>query len=423
MSTTTILLALVVIMGGVIAGLVFYRSRPTARHTGAPPQAEAGPLAAGVSPASAPEAGVPPSLLAFGASPDGPPAVTIQPLQDEQQYRQASPLDAGPALLSRMGAAFQAAPSVLLAHAHHSKHIMEVVVNGDLVRSAAGDGFRAWTKGPKGIGEHATLKETGNLTDMANAAAVWQVASVIVAQKHLADIAEKLESIGKDVKDVSAFLDRERRSYIEAAYSYLGEVATAIGHGDLPVAARVQLETCEVNLRAAQFHLKSELQVKLQERITHSETFGSRDLSQKTLEKYDRLVSTVSDLRLALKTRVLALYVLSLYPGDQNLQQVRKASLEKELLEVNELESRVLEAMQADSERIKATFNLSSTLDERKRAITANADKLRARLASTVREVGEEIRHSDGLLLKHDKPTRLLVELSDGKVNEVRVLN
>jgi hypothetical protein len=75
---------------------------------------------------------------------------------------------------------------------------MEVVINGDLVRAADGHGFRAIAMGAKGVREHARLFEVKNLQNVVNAAAVWQIASVLVAQKHLADISKITDySFGK----------------------------------------------------------------------------------------------------------------------------------------------------------------------------------------------------------------------------------
>ena len=64
---------------------------------------------------------------------------------------------------------------------------MEVVINGDLVQASDGDGLRAFAMESGHIKEHARLFDVQKLQNAINAAAIWQVASVVVAQKHLAN--------------------------------------------------------------------------------------------------------------------------------------------------------------------------------------------------------------------------------------------
>ena len=56
---------------------------------------------------------------------------------------------------------------------------------------------------------------------MVNAAAVWQVASVDVAQKHLADISAKLDEIHKGVEALEEINVRSPTSSISLTYTDL----------------------------------------------------------------------------------------------------------------------------------------------------------------------------------------------------------
>lgn len=125
---------------------------------------------------------------------------------------------------------------------------MEVVIDGALVRASDGNGFRAMSMGADGIREQARLFEAGDLTNLVNAAAVWQLASVVVAQKHLADISEKLTEIKEAVTSISDFLDAERRSVIQGTYQYLSQACEVLTQGELSPAIRLELESCEREL-------------------------------------------------------------------------------------------------------------------------------------------------------------------------------
>jgi hypothetical protein len=167
------------------------------------------------------------------------PGVRIAPLSDEERFRVAKALPADSGLGGRLSAGLQAVPALLVEEGHRGKLLMEVVIDGELVRAKDGVGLRAWTVGADNkISEHAKLFDTNNLQNMVNAAAVWQVASVVVAQKHLADISAKLDDIRKGVQDVAHFLDEGRRAKVTGTYEYLELAALAIAKGELSSAAR-----------------------------------------------------------------------------------------------------------------------------------------------------------------------------------------
>ena len=82
-----------------------------------------------------------------------------------------------------------------------NKHIMEVVIHGDLAKAADGNGLRAFLRATNGgITEHARLYHADSLSKLVNAAAVWQI--VPFAQKHLADINKKLEALQNSVNNL-----------------------------------------------------------------------------------------------------------------------------------------------------------------------------------------------------------------------------
>lgn len=162
---------------------------------------------------------------------------------------------------------------------------MEVVINGDLVRASDGNGFRAMTVGADGIKEHGRLFEVNNLENVINAAAIWQVASVLVAQKHLADISQKLEDLNKSINRVTEFLEGQRRARIKAIYGYLNQAVQAISNGELSPSVRGQLECCEQDLLEIQIHLKTEFEKKAKRRIEHKERFGTGELEKDISKK------------------------------------------------------------------------------------------------------------------------------------------
>ncbi|KVF31831.1 hypothetical protein WJ09_18425 [Burkholderia vietnamiensis] len=325
-------------------------------------------------------------------------------------------------LISKLSTGLQAAPSLLVEEGHRGKRLMEVVVDGELVRAKDGVGLRAWTLDANGkISEHAKLFDTEKLQTMVNAAAVWQVASVIVAQKHLADISAKLDDIRKGVQDVSDFLNEERRAKVTGTYEYLAQAASTISKGELPSAIRSELESCDRELTQVQHHLQQELLRRCEQPVEHREMFGTEDLQKETVTKYERLKDLAKDLRLTLRTRALAWYVLSLYPGEPALKQAR---MERLLHTAEEVEAhlRTIEASaERDCQNFSSIWNNSTTLAIRKTNVREAAQALSDDLITVAHEAKTDVQASNALLLTHDAPTYLVFKVEDGRIGELRM--
>lgn len=350
------------------------------------------------------------------------PGVRIAPLSNEERYRTAKALPADSMLASKLSAGLQAVPSLLVEEGHRGKQLMEVVVNGDLVRAKDGVGLRAWTVDVNGkISEHAKLFDADKLQTMVNAAAVWQVASVVVAQKHLADISAKLDDIRKGVQDVSDFLNEERRAKVTGTYEYLELATSTISKGELSPAIRVELESCDHELLQVQHHLQQELFRRCTQPVQHKETFGTEDLQKDTLSKYERLRELAKDLRLTLKTRALAWYVLSLYPGEPALKQARMEGLLRSVEEVEARIQTIEESAERDCQKFSSLWNKETTLAIRKTNVREAAQALSHDVGNGAREAKMDVKASDTRLLTHDAPTYLVFEVEDGRVGELRM--
>lgn len=350
------------------------------------------------------------------------PGVCIAPLTDAERYRTAKVLPGDSMLISKLSTGLQAVPSLLVEEGHRGKRLMEVVINGDLVRAKDGVGLRPWAVDANGkISEQAKLFDADKLQTMVNAAAVWQVASVVVAQKHLADISAKLDEIRKGVQDVSDFLNEERRAKVTGTYGYLEQVVSAISKGELSPAIRTELESCDRDLIKVQHQLRQELLRRCEQPVEHKEWFGTEDLQKDTVTKYERLKDLAKELRLTLKTRALAWYVLSLYPGEPALKQARMEHLVRSSEEVEAYLQGIEASAERDCQNFPSRWNRSTTLDIRKTEVREAAQALSADLVAGAHETKKDVLASEALLLTHDAPTHLVFEVEDGRVGELRM--
>jgi hypothetical protein len=148
--------------------------------------------------------------------------------------------------------------------------------------------------------------------------------------------------------------------------------------------------------------------------------FGTEDLEKDTVRKYDQLGDLTKELRLTLKTRALALYVLSLYPGEPALKRTR---MERLLHAAEELEAhlRTIEAsVERDCQSFSSIWNNATTLVIRKTNVREAAQALSDNLATVAHEAKTDVQASNALLLTHDAPTYLVFEVEDGRIGELR---
>jgi len=348
------------------------------------------------------------------------PAITIQASQDFEAYEAGRKDGSLSALASRLGSMLQAAPSVLAAGEASGKQLMEVVVNGDLVRAADGNGFRAFTIGSKGVKEHARLFDSERLQNVLNAGAVWQVASVIVAQKHLADISRKLDTIAEGVRSLSNFMNDQRRSRIEAAYRYLEQARSTLDAGEISSSIRTELERCERDLLETETHLHKEILQKFATAVKDEETIGTSDLAMGISRKIRSQEALLRELALCIRTRICAWHVLSLFPGEPKLKEARRADLQRAISDYAALSPAFENAINGDIRNMSSFFNLESTLKRRRDALEKQAGDTVLKIGNTRVAADRMICDTSELLTRHDAPVRILLQYKDGVLEGMR---
>lgn len=348
--------------------------------------------------------------------------VTITPSGQFSAFEQSDQGNASKAMTiaTRLGSMLQALPSVLAAKEVNGRQLMEVVVNGDLVRASDGSGFRAFTMDVKGVREHARLFGTEKLQDMVNAGAVWQIASVVVAQKHLADISAKLEKIAEGVDHLSRFLDQQRKSQIQGTYRYLEQARTALEAGEIPASVRNELESCERNLLAMNNHMHAQLLQGFEKVVPHAETVGTEQLALNISRKIREQENLLQDLALGIRTRICAWHVLSLFPGEPKLKEARHADLQQSVKEFGELSTCFRAAISREIQGVSSMFNSQSTLRRRRDALSVQLSDMILKFTETQAAAKKSIDDTSELLVKHDEPVRLLFQYHDGRLEGVR---
>lgn len=364
------------------------------------------------------------SRIIVGVSPDQP-AFELALSMDNAAFELAKsmPTNGGRGLMSRMSACLQAVPSLLVEQAHQGRHLMEVAINNPLANAASGSHFLPFARGADGkIIEQAKLFKPEGLTSLVNAAAVWQVASVVVAQKHLADISAKLDEIKQGIDDLKDLFQDKLDGDIEGTYRYLSTVAKHFKMGEVPKFARAELETCRRELLQTESGLTKMFKRRLEHTIDHKETMGTEDLHNDTLERYIELEKITTSLMTCFKTEALAWHVLTLFPGEEAMAQVWKEETIESMTAFALMPGKIKETARADVGRFKSLLNLESTLEKRRANVIQHADQA----AHVIRQSASQFQYrmaQTSLMMEHNNDTiRLGVEIINGQIEQIRVM-
>lgn len=245
--------------------------------------------------------------------------ISVTASKQDKEYKKIPFLDA---LSNIASVAAQAAPALMTAAEVANKHIMEVVIHGDLAKAADGNGLRAFSRATNGkFTEHARLYDADSLSNLVNAAAVWQIASVVVAQKHLADINRKLEDLQDGVNRVSDFQQTERKTRIQAIFDSLKEKIEFLIIAN-PEQRKVILNASilskyDDDLKQIYLHLKADLEKYGLQKVEHKEMFGTADLKA-DIEKKIKEVNELAELAfLCLSSRMVCCHIMD-YLGDMD---------------------------------------------------------------------------------------------------------
>ena len=340
----------------------------------------------------------------------------------DQRFRS---LDIKSTGVSRLAPILGALPGLAQSAAVHGKDIMQVIVNGSLHPGKIADTLSPVVRNTKGrITEWAVLKDPKALQNAAKLTAVFQIASVIVAQQHLADISQKLKAIEQGINGIKNFLETQRSAIITGSLTYLRQAYSAISVGELSPLFREQLETLELDLLRVQEHLFEEIKA-LREKtceIQNPDNFGTEGFSDAIRAHQVQIDKSLNAWLLCIRTRIANWQVLSSYPGEINIKLVRKESIAhaiEKMLDGGGICTQLSKEMNAKIAEIKAFWNTAETLDVRKSDLKNNFDAISREFTTQGRQIQTDLTASTQSLLSYEKnPLTLNLIFKNGKIVE-----
>ncbi|CAI1021114.1 hypothetical protein [Serratia proteamaculans] len=346
------------------------------------------------------------------------PALTVATIPPSESINTGAMQEQDITGISRLSPLLQTLPS-LAASTHIASHqYMEVIINGPLASVKDGPGFRGFSLGEKGIKEHAVLLNPDKLSQLVNAGMLLNVASAVLAQKHLADISKKLTEIVEAVREVSAFQNNARKSEIIGAIQYLQQITPVVIEEQCSPAIRQKLEDIEVQFSALQAHLLTDITAAGDKvaALKDRGLFGSTEITNKIQTQQKILDERIHEWGLAMKVRAQALHLLTHAEGNTTLVRHRQQTI---VHNYQEFESVVDKVERQVHQRIQGI----SALTEQSNTTNANKVLLRKWTTTTLmqQKMAIEEAHSSfgkfqqGLLTEQPQSARLLVEMQDGK--------
>lgn len=346
------------------------------------------------------------------------PALTVATIPPSESINTGAMQEQDITGISLLSPLLQTLPS-LATSAHVASHqYMEVIINGSLAKVKDGLGFRGFSLGEKGIKEHAILLNPDKLNQLVNAGMLLNVASAVLAQKHLADISKKLTEIVEAVREVSAFQNNARKSKIIGAIQYLQQITPTVVEGLYSSAIRQKLEEIEFDFSALQEHLLIDITAAGDKifAIKDRGLFGSTEIKNKIQSQQKFLDERIHEWGLAMKVRAQALHLLTHAVGDITLVRHRLQTI---VHNYQQFESDIDKVEHQLHQRIQSI----SSLTEQSNTTNANKVLLRKWTSTTLMQQKmaiEEAHLSFGqfqqaLLSEQPQSARLLVEMQDGK--------
>lgn len=353
--------------------------------------------------------------------------ISVTDSKQAKEYKRIPFLDA---LSNIASVAAQAAPALMTAAEVANKHIMEVVIHGDLAKAADGNGLRAFSRASNGnFTEHARLYHADSLSNLVNAAAVWQIASVIVAQKHLADINRKLEDLQDGVNRISDFQQTERKTRIQAIFDSLKEKIEFLTHVNSKQRKVILnasiLSKYDDDLKQIYLHLKADLEKYGLQKVEHKEMFGTAELTT-GIEKKVKEVDELSGLAfLCLSLRLICCHLMDHLGDMDSIKELLQQRIVQELENLMLLNTQLKENIASEINAMNSWLNKAQkVVNNNKQTIAASVVvglvplgpiALVARAAITGKAISLKPKNQPGILDKRKQ--ELLQKVENFSVN------
>lgn len=254
-----------------------------------------------------------------------------------------------------------------------------------------------------------------------NAAAVWQIASVVVAQKHLADISERLDGIVSSINRVERKLDAQRRGALMGAMDTLKEVSKPILEGEHTPSNRQTLEDQYQKMMDKKHEIYQLLKERIEDlpNLQDTQTFGAADFPEKIREEIVAIETLFQEGLLCSRVRFQAWSLLTVLPGEPHLKKERYRAIAQDFgqeFSPQGLRSAFEQNITDVIMRVDSKMVFKSTLANHRMELTKILRSTQTELDSDIQAEHALITEAAALLEDATQPTRLIVKTQGTQV-------
>jgi uncharacterized protein YaaW (UPF0174 family) len=359
---------------------------------------------------------------------DGEPVLSLARIPEPGEggaWHEVSPSDNG---ISRLSPLLQAVPSLAAAVEFARTNYMIVVTNGDKFLTAKDGTTKAVTVGADGkFSGIANLFGSDGLATMLDVSAVMNVASFVLAQKHLADISRKLSEIKSGIDGIRKFQKDERRSVVTGSIRYFEQVAAPVLGGELSERVLHQIERHEADLIKVQDHVMTDLRTEIDAvmKLKDDEWFGSADMKRAIEERQTAIGDLYRELILCIRARCCGWQLLCAFPGDDKGKEVRRRDIVKSIDELEtggQMLAKTDDHLRNRIHELSSFWNKATTVNERKLALLRANEALLADVTDSRATVMADLLAADEMLAAMKRPVSMALRIEDGKIAAIRAL-
>lgn len=337
----------------------------------------------------------------------GETALSISEIDDPRPRRWKNMHDSEKNSISRLNPLLSTVPLAAIAGNVATTRYMVVQCTGTLRKAADGEGFRAIVRDGKKIVEQARLFSPEQLTRIVTVGAVWQIASIAVAQKHLHDINEKLQVIGRKVEEIHTFQKNERTSKILACRKYFQQIYEDIRQDNLSINSQIGIESQCVKMQEIEEHLCLEVEGMAQEIVENQ--FGE-DLDN-VLQKW---AENMRELMICIETRILGYQLMAIGSEDPNLVDNRLGRIRDDIERVKDnvrgLANYVVKILSEDA-------SFWDNLGKVERSLEVLQElRIPEKIGSSLDRVGEEVAVARNIVEQRKAPQEVMLKINGGKI-------
>ncbi len=340
-------------------------------------------------------------------------ALSISEIADPRPQRWTSVNESDNDSISRLNPLLSAVPLAAIGENIATTKYMVVQCTGALTKAVDGEGLRAIVRDGKKILEQARLFSPEQLTRIVTVGAVWQIASIVVAQKHLHDINEKLQVIGRKVEEIHKFQKNERISKILTCRKYFQQIYEDIKQENLSTNTQISIELQCVKMQEIEEQLCLEMEGIARE--VSENQFG---------EDFDEMLQNwaenMQELMVCIETRIVGYRLMAIGSEDPNFVDNRLGGVWRDIErienDINLLTNHIIETLSKEA-------SFWSNLGKVEQSLSVLQDmQIPDNIGKSLNHARTEVGVAQSIVEQRKAPQEILLKVNGGQIEGFSVV-